>query len=74
MTKNQNMKRYIDKTFRSESQWVKVTRDNQNRTYTFARGHKGNFQAAEIETFSFKWIGTWSDAQNRAESVMATYA
>jgi hypothetical protein len=68
------MTSYTDKTFRSATQWVKVTRDNKNRTFTFARGHKDNFTAHETETLSFKWVANWTEAQERALRSMAYFA
>ena len=66
--------RFTDKTFRSDTQWVKVTRDNTERTFTFARGYKGDFSANEVETLSFKWVANWTEAKERAERSMAAYA
>ena len=66
--------RFTEKYVRSDSQWVKITRDNQSRTFTFARGYKNNFTASDIETLSFKWVANWKEAVERAESKLATFA
>lgn len=68
------MTRFTEKTIRADGQWVKVTRDNKERTFTFARGYEGNFQANEIETLSFKWVANWSEAIDRATKTISTYA
>lgn len=65
---------FIDKTIRSDTQWVKITRDNKNRTFTFARGYKNEFQSKEIQTFSFKWVPNWKEALEKAEIMIKTYA
>lgn len=67
------MKRYTEKTIRSNSQWVKITRDNKERSFTFARGDKDNFQAHQIDTLTFKWVANWTEAIERANTMM-TYA
>lgn len=64
------MKRFIDRTMRSESQWVKITRDNQDRTFTFAKGSQGEFKAHTIETLSFKWVANWTEAIARASGML----
>lgn len=64
------MKRFTEKYVRTASQWVKITRDNENRTFTFARGYTNNFQAHDIQTLSFKWVANWSEANDRAESMI----
>jgi hypothetical protein len=68
------MKRFTERYFRTETQWTKVTRDNQARKFIFARGHKGNFQAHEISELPFKWIPNWDSAKDRAESAMANFS
>lgn len=68
------MTRFADKTFRSSEQWVKVTRDNKEKTFCFARGYKNEFQAHDIETLTFKWVANWKEAQDHAERMMAAYA
>lgn len=64
------MKRYIERTLRTDDQWCKITRDNQKRTFTFAKGKAGEFQAHTIETLSFKWVANWSEAITRASGMM----
>lgn len=68
------MTRYTDRTIRAAAQWVKITRDNKERTFTFARGYEGEFKAHEIETLSFKWVANWSEAADRANRMISTYA
>ena len=68
------MTRFTDRTIRAAGQWIKITRDNQERTFTFARGYEGDFKANEIETLSFKWVANWSEANERAMKTIATYA
>lgn len=64
------MKRFTEKYVRTAGQWVKITRDNENRTFTFARGYTNKFQAHDIQTLSFKWVANWSEANDRAESMI----
>lgn len=68
------MTRFTEKYVRTEHQWVKITRDNKERTFTFARGLNGNYQAHEIQTLSFKWVANWSEAIASANRTIATYA
>lgn len=68
------MTRFTEKTVRAGDQWIKITRDNKDRTFTFARGYNGQFSANEIETLSFKWIANWSEAIERANRTIAIYA
>lgn len=63
--------RFTEKYIRTDSQWVKVTRDNKEKTFTFAKGFKGQFSAHEIETLSFKWVANWSEALDRATKSIA---
>jgi hypothetical protein len=72
--KGNNMTRFTDRTIRASGQWIKITRDNKNRTFTFARGYAGQFQASEIETLPFKWVANWTEAQDKANRTIATYA
>ena len=58
--------RLTEKYVRNDSKWVKITRDNKVKTFTFAKGYKNQFTAHEIETLSFKWIANWSEALDRA--------
>ena len=68
------MTRFTARTIRASGQWIKITRDNQFRTFTFARGYEGEFQAFEIEELSFKWVPNWTEAQDKANRTIATYA
>jgi hypothetical protein len=63
--------RFTEKYIRTDSQWVKVTRDNKAKTFTFAKGYKGQFSAYAIETLSFKWVANWTEAKDRATKSMA---
>ena len=53
---------------------LKITRDNKAKTFTFARGYKGSYQAHDIETLSFKWVANWNEAVERAEKQIATFS
>ena len=68
------MTRFTDRTIRASSQWIKITRDNKDRTFTFARGYEGHAQAHEIETLPFKWVANWTEAQEKANRTIATFA
>lgn len=68
------MTRYTERTIRTSGQWVKITRDNKNRTFTFARGYANEFKAIEIETLSMNWVANWTEATDRANRTIATYA
>lgn len=68
------MTRFTDRTIRASGQWIKITRDNKDRTFTFARGYQGQFQAAEIETLPFKWVANWTEAQEKASRTIAAFA
>jgi hypothetical protein len=63
-----------EKTIRGDSQWVKITRDNKNRTFTFAHGYAGQYQAHNIMELPFKWIANWTEAIDHANRTIATYA
>jgi hypothetical protein len=68
------MARFTEKTVRTSGQWIKISRDNTERTFTFARGYTGEFKANEIETLPFKWVANWTEALDRANRTLATYA
>jgi hypothetical protein len=68
------MTRYTDRTVRTDTQWVKITRDNKDRTFTFARGYKGEAQAHEVETYGFKWVANWTEATDKASRTMLAYS
>jgi hypothetical protein len=63
-----------EKYVRSDKQWVKITRNNKDRTFTFAHGWQGEFTAHNIETITFKWVANWSEAIDKANRTIATYA
>lgn len=63
-----------EKTIRTQGQWLKITRDSKNKTFTFARGYENDLQATEVQTYSFKWIQNWTDAKEHATRTLATYA
>ncbi len=68
------MTRFTEKTVRTDGQWLKITRDNKERTFTFARGYKGQYEANETQTLSFKWVANWTEALEKANRTLATYA
>lgn len=63
-----------DKTIRNGTQWIKIIRDNQNRTFTFARGYVGESQAHHIDTWGFELVKTWQEAIEKAEEKMQIYS
>jgi len=63
--------RYTEKYVRSDSRWVKITRDNKERKFTFACGWKNQYAANQIETLSFKWVANWTEAIDRASKMIA---
>jgi hypothetical protein len=67
------MTRFTEKTVRTDGQWLKISRDNTKRTFTFARGYAGQYTANEIEILSFKWIANWTEALARANNTLADY-
>jgi CTP-dependent riboflavin kinase len=68
------MTRFQERTVRKSGQWVKITRDNKLRTFSFARGYEGAFQSHAFEMLSMKWVANWKEATERAMRAMATYA
>ena len=68
------MTRFTDKTVRTSGQCIKISRDNKDRIFSFARGYAGNAQAHEIETLPFKWVANWTEALDRANRTLAIYA
>jgi hypothetical protein len=60
------MTRYTEKTIRANGQWVKITRDNKERKFTFAKGTENEVTAYTIETLTFKWVANWTEAIERA--------
>lgn len=68
------MTRFTDRTIRAAGQWIKITRDNKERTFTFARGYANEFQAHEIETLPFKWVANWKEATEKANRTITTFA
>ena len=68
------MTRFTEKTIRASGQWVKITRDNKDRTFTFARGYEGQFKAHESKTLPFKWVANWTEAVESANRTIATFA
>ena len=65
------MTRFTEKYVRTDCQWVKITRDNKSRNFTFARGYKNQYTAECIETLSFKWVANWTEAIERATRMIA---
>lgn len=68
------MTRFTERTIRADGQWIKITRDNKDRTFTFARGYTNEFTAHEIETLPFKWVANWTEATEKANRTIATFA
>ena len=68
------MTRYTHRTIRSNSQWVQITRDNKARIFTFARGYENQLRAHDVDTISFKWVANWTEAIERANRLINTYA
>lgn len=65
-------KRFTDRTYRSSyGDWVKVTRDNKDRTFTHAFGRRNEIQAERIQTLPFKWISNWKEAEDCANRFLA---
>jgi len=63
--------RFTDKTFRSQNgDWVKVTRDNKERNFTFAIGYKGEVVAYRMETLPFKWVANWKEAEEQSQRML----
>jgi hypothetical protein len=58
--------RWTERTIRNQHQWCKITRDNLDRTYTFAYGREGEGRAYGIDLYPFKSIRNWSDAMDHA--------
>jgi hypothetical protein len=56
------MANYTDRTIRANGQWVKITRDNKEKIYTFARGWEGEFKAHDCKTMPFKLLTNWVEA------------
>jgi len=67
------MAQITEKTIRTENVWVKITRDNKNRTFTFARGYVGEPVAHNIETMSFEWLPNWSEALISGNRMVSNY-
>lgn len=64
-------KRFTEKTIRaSHGDWVKITRDNKERTFTHAFGRAGEFTAERVETLPFKWVANWTEAEQRANAYL----
>ena len=68
------MTRFTRKTVRTETQWVQITRDNEQRKFTFARGYKGNLSAHDIDSYPFKWCANWSEAIDFAQRKINSYS
>ena len=60
------MTRFTERTIRTHGKWIKITRDNKERNFTFALGYQGEFKAHDLSTLSFKWVANWSEATERA--------
>jgi hypothetical protein len=62
-----------DRTMREGALWMKITRDSKARTFTFARGYAGDAKAVEIQSFPFKRIPTWAEAEAHAQGNLSAY-
>jgi len=67
------MKRFTEKYIRAANQWVKITRDNENRSFCFARGYADEYTAHDIQTLPFKWVANWTEAVAHAERMINSY-
>ena len=67
------MKRYTEKYVRRAGMWVKITRDNVDRTFFFARGYEGEYQAHDKQLLPFKWVANWDEALQYADRMIETY-
>ena len=65
--------RFTDRTIRAGSYWVKITRDNQKRDYTFAIGHVGQFKAFTRSSYSFTRMANWAEAEDWAKYMTTSY-
>jgi hypothetical protein len=72
-TRRNKMTRFTEKTIRTEKMWVKITRDNEKRTFTFARGYTHNIQAHDIQMLNFKWISNWAEAIDKSKRMIQSY-
>lgn len=59
--------RFTEKMVRVNQKWVKITRDNAERTFTFAKGFDGQALAYDVVTLPFKWAPNWKEAVWHAE-------
>lgn len=67
------MTRFTEKTIRVNGYWVKITRDNKERTFTFAKGQSGEVQAYTREVLPFKWVANWAEAIEHATRYSAFF-
>ena len=68
------MTRFTEKTIRTNSQWVKIVRDNKERKYSFARGYNHNYSATEIRYCSFKYCANWAESLDFAQRMINSYS
>jgi hypothetical protein len=61
-----------EKYVRAEGQWVKITR-HTDKSFTIARGYKGEVKAHDVHTYSSKWLPTWKRAIEHAELQIEMY-
>ena len=64
------MAAYTVRTFRANGKWVKVTRDNINKTYFFARGYENEKGDVYVGDIQFKHMKNWTEAINCAIKIM----
>jgi hypothetical protein len=65
--------RFTERTIRADKQWVKITRDNQKRNYTFAVGREGQYKAHNIRVQPFTVLPNWLEAEDWAKYMMTAF-
>lgn len=56
----------VQKILKNEMRWVQITRNNNNRTFTFAVGYTDEPIAYKSEKVSFVWVPNWESAKDYA--------
>jgi hypothetical protein len=62
---------YTVRTFHSNNQWVKITRDYVGQEFFFAKGYEGETCARHMTEIPFKQMKTWREAIKFALKVMS---
>lgn len=65
--------RYTERTIRAHNRWLKITRDNTKRLYTFAMGYEGQYKAHIIREQRFTLLPNWTEAEDWAKYMMSAY-